>query len=102
MRRVDAFMRENLASGISLEQLAEVACISRFHFLRLFKQTYGETPLKRLTRLRMEEARGRLARGRESITEIAFRSGYDNPAHFAVAFRKTFGLAPSAYKREIG
>jgi AraC family transcriptional regulator len=100
LRRVDAFMRENLAAPLSLTALAEVACISRFHFLRLFKQTYGETPLKRLTRLRMEEARERLG-GQQSIAEIAFASGYENSAHFAVAFRKVFGVAPSVYRREI-
>ncbi|WP_315834880.1 AraC family transcriptional regulator [Bradyrhizobium prioriisuperbiae] len=100
LRRVDDYMREHLADPLSLTALAEVACISRFHFLRLFKQTYGETPLKRLTRLRMEDARERLA-GNQSIAEIAFASGYENSAHFAVAFRKIFGVAPSVYRRDI-
>lgn len=101
LRRVDAFMRENLAAPLSLTALAEVACISRFHFLRLFKQTYGETPLRRLTRLRMEDARKRLGRSEQSIAEIAFVIGYENPAHFAAAFRKIFGVAPSVYRRGI-
>lgn len=99
LRRVDALMRENLGATLSLKAMAEEACISRYHFLRLFKQAYGETPFKRLTRLRMEEAQRRLARGRESITQIAFSCGYENPAHFASAFRRTFGVAPSAYRR---
>jgi AraC family transcriptional regulator len=101
LRRVDAFMRENLGTPISLAAMAEEACMSRFHFLRLFKKTYGETPLKRLTRLRMEEARRRLVHGRDSITEIAFSCGYGNPAHFASAFRRTFGVAPSTYRRAV-
>jgi AraC family transcriptional regulator len=99
MRRVDAFLRENLKAPLSLETMAAVACVSRFHFLRLFKRAYGETPLRRLTRLRMEEAWRRLVHEREPITQIAFTCGYENPAHFASAFRRTFGVSPSAYRQ---
>jgi AraC family transcriptional regulator len=53
--RVDAFMRENLATPLSLDSMAQRAGLSRFHLLRLFKQAYGETPFRRLTRLRMDE-----------------------------------------------
>jgi AraC family transcriptional regulator len=101
LRRVDALMRENLAAPISLDAMANEARISRFHFLRLFKRTYGETPFKRLTRLRMEEAQRRLARGQEAITEIALSCGYDNPGHFASAFRRTFGMTPGAYRQSV-
>ncbi|MDB4969680.1 MAG: hypothetical protein JWN44_5369 [Myxococcales bacterium] len=61
LSRVDGFIRENLASSISLQAIAREAGLSRFHLLRLFKQAYGETPFKRLTRLRMEEAQRRAA-----------------------------------------
>ena len=99
LRRVDAFIRENLGSPLSLAQMAEQACMSRFHFLRIFKQAYGETPFKHLTRLRMEEAQRRLTHSRESVTQIALSYGYENPAHFASAFRRTTGVAPSAYRQ---
>jgi AraC family transcriptional regulator len=101
LRRVDAFMRDRLGAPISLAQLAAEARMSRFHFLRVFKQACGETPHRRLTRLRMEDAQRRLTRGHESITQIAFACGYENPAHFAAAFRRTFGVAPSAYRRAV-
>jgi AraC family transcriptional regulator len=99
LRRVEAFLRGNLGTPISLAAMADEACMSRFHFLRTFKQAYGETPFKRLTRLRIEEAQRRLVRGRESITEIAFSCGYDNSAHFASAFRRVVGVSPSSYRR---
>ena len=99
LRRVDAFMRANLGEALSLTQLAEQACMSRFHFLRMFKQAYRETPFRRLTRLRMEEAQRRLIRGSEAITEIALACGYDNPAHFASAFRRAVGVTPRAYRQ---
>src|SRR5438445_1760860 len=59
LRKVEDFMRENLASAVSLEDLAREAGVSRFHLLRLYKKLYGQTPLKRLTFLRMEEALSR-------------------------------------------
>lgn len=99
LRRVEAFMLSNLAAPLSLKALAEVAGLSRFHLLRLFKRAYGETPYKRLTRLRMEQARRLLGNGRGSVTEIAFLCGYENPAHFAAAFRRVTGVSPREYRR---
>ncbi len=81
--------------------LAREAGVSRFHLLRIFKRAYGETPFKRLTRLRMEAARTRLARSRETITQIGLSCGYGNPTHFAAAFRRAVGAAPSAYRRTL-
>jgi AraC-like DNA-binding protein len=99
LRRVDGFIRDNLGSSFSLEAIAREAGLSRFHVLRLFKRAYGETPFKRVTRLRMEKAQARLARGSESVTEIAFACGYENSAHFATAFRRMFGVSPTAFRR---
>jgi AraC-like DNA-binding protein len=99
LRRVDEFIREKLGSSFSLQAIAREANLSRFHFLRLFKDAYGETPFKRLTRLRMEEAQRRLVRTSESVTEIAFACGYENSANFASAFRRTFGVSPTAFRR---
>jgi AraC-like DNA-binding protein len=99
LRRVDEFIRENLGSSFSLQAIAREAGLSRFHFLRLFKQTYGETPFKRVTRLRMEEAQRRLVGSSDSVTEIAFACGYENSAHFASAFGRVFGVSPTIFRR---
>ena len=99
LQRVETFMRENLGEPLSLEALAREANVSRFHLLRLFKDAYGETPFRHLTRLRMEEAQRRLRYGRESIAQIALACGYGNPAHFAAAFRRMTGVAPAAWRR---
>jgi AraC family transcriptional regulator len=101
LRRVDAFLHANLGSPVSLQELAEEAGLSRFHLVRLFKRVHGETPFKRLTRLRMEEAQRRLRNGRQSISEIAFDCGYENSAHFASAFRRSVGVSPSRYRRMV-
>ena len=99
LRRADDFMRANLESPLTLQRIADVIGLSRFHTLRLFKSTYGETPIKRLTRLRMERAQLLLGQDGDSITEVAFRCGYDNPAHFANAFRRHTGITPTEFRR---
>ena len=92
-------MRENLASTVSLEDLAREAGVSRFHLLRLYKKLYGQTPLQRLTFLRMEEAKRLLKGGNETIPTVAARCGYENPSHFATAFRRVVGVTPRSYRR---
>ena len=99
LRRAEAYMRANLAAPLSLEMMAREAGISRFHFLRLFKLAHGETPMRFLTRMRMEEAKTRLRFTNETITQIAFACGYESSAHFASAFRRLMGIAPGAYRK---
>jgi AraC family transcriptional regulator len=100
LRRVEHYMRDNLGEPISLAALSREAGLSRFHLLRLFKRAYGETPLKRLTRMRIEEARRRLLVRGPSIAEIALDCGYENAANFATAFRRVQGVTPSDYRRQ--
>lgn len=100
LKRADAYIRENLGTPLSLKDIARDAGISRFHLLRLFKQAYGETPFKRLARLRIEQAQALLSGSRRPVTEIAFLCGYENPAHFASAFRRQVGVSPNSYRKD--
>jgi AraC family transcriptional regulator len=98
MAIADSLMRSSLAADISLETLASEVGLSKFHFLRLFKDTFGETPFQRLTRLRMERSREMLDDPAHSIMHVALECGYSNPGHFAVAFRRTYGVSPHGYR----
>jgi AraC family transcriptional regulator len=98
LRKVEEFMRENLASTLTLDALAREAGVSRFHLLKLYKKIYGQPPLKRLTSLRMEEAKRLLKNRNETITDIAAKCGYENPSHFATAFRRMVGVSPGSYR----
>lgn len=99
VQRADDYLRAHLGTAVTLEAIAREAGLSRFHLLRLFKQVHGETPMKRLTRLRMEHAQSLLAATPLPITQVAFQCGYETPAHFALAFRRFTGMTPSAYRR---
>ena len=101
MRRVHEYMRAHVGDPLTLTELGKVACVSRFHLIRMFKQVYGETPHQRLLKLRIEEASRRLRHTEEHIAEIAADCGFANPAHFAAAFRKHAGISPSAYRAQL-
>lgn len=101
LERVEDYMRAHLSRPVTLGELADVAGLSRFQLLRLTKRAWGETPQRRLTRLRMEEAQRLLLSKRLTIIEIAIASGYGNPGHFAAAFRRCTGLTPSQFLRNV-
>jgi AraC family transcriptional regulator len=100
-QRVCDYMHAHLAEEVSLQDLAKVAYVSRFHLIRMFKQTYGETPYQRLTRLRLQRAQRLLATSDTPITRIALDCGFTNQTHFAAAFRRLVGLSPRAYRQSI-
>ena len=99
LRKADTFMREHLSEPVSLSQLADAAGLNSFQLLRAAKAIWGETPLRRLTRLRMEVAKRLLDQGYLPIIEIAIDCGYSNPSHFATAFRRHVGVTPIEYRR---
>jgi AraC family transcriptional regulator len=99
LRRVCDYMHAHLGEEVSLQDLAKVAYVSRFHLIRIFKQTYGETPYQHLTRLRIERAQRLLATNDTPIRQIALDCGSTNQTHFAAAFRRLVGLSPRAYRQ---
>lgn len=98
-RRSIDFMKENLARTISLGELAESACMSKYHFAKSFKLSLGVAPHQYLVRLRVERARQLLAGERMSIDEVANSVGYADTSHFVQQFRRHLGVTPSHYRR---
>lgn len=86
-------------SRVLLQQAAREACLSDFHFHRLFRSTFGETPHDFITRLRLERARQLLASSR-AVTDVCFDIGYESLGSFSTKFRNHFGLSPAAFQRE--
>jgi AraC-like DNA-binding protein len=87
-------------SRVLLAQAAREACLSEFHFHRLFRATFGQTPHHFLTRLRMDRARQMLASER-TVTEVCFEVGYESLGSFSSKFRAQFGRSPVEFQREI-
>lgn len=86
LTRVLEYMSENISNPISLNQLAREACISRFHFVKCFRESLGITPHRYLVRLRMLQGATLLKNTDRSVSEIAIACGYATTAHFCAAF----------------
>ena len=94
-----AHIASDLEVAINLTALARGACLSPFHFHRIFRGMVGETPLELRRRLCLERAAWRLAREDTGVTAIALDAGYDTHEAFTRAFRARFGTSPSGFRR---
>jgi AraC-like DNA-binding protein len=88
------FMRHAYRHPVSLPDVAAQANLSPYHFLRVYKRAYGETPHEFLTRLRIERAKALLARGSHNVTEACFEVGFSSLGSFSVLFAYRVGLSP--------
>ena len=96
-RRIErgvAFIHASIDSSITVADVAREACLSRFHFHRLFTSITGETPHRYIARLRLERARAMLRERNRSVAEIALASGFATPSAFSSAYSKHFGIPP--------
>lgn len=98
--RVMLLIQARLDAPPSLDEVAEVAAFSPYHFHRLFTAYTGESLSAFVRRLRLERAANRLRQTFDPITEIALDAGYETPANFSKAFKQQFGQSPSEYRAE--
>jgi len=88
----------HLDDALELQALGRIACLSPFHFHRVFRGMVGETPLELTRRLRLERAAWRLKDKQRAITEIAFDAGYETHEAFTRAFRSSYSTSPSGFR----
>jgi AraC-like DNA-binding protein len=100
-RLVASYIEEHVSEHISLATLAHLARLSRYHFSRAFKQSFGVPPHRYHTNRRIELAKVLLEKRALSVTDIGSRLGFSETSSFTAAFRKTTGLTPSRYHRSI-
>ncbi|MBV6627880.1 MAG: helix-turn-helix transcriptional regulator [Rivularia sp. (in: Bacteria)] len=95
------YIHEHLNGDLSLEVIASLLGMSKYHFCRLFKQITGLTPWQYVIKLRIETAKQLLAQPKLSIAQISIQMGYSSQAQFANFFRKHTGVSPSTYRRYL-
>jgi AraC family transcriptional regulator len=100
-RAVISHIEEHLAEQIPLARLAELVHLSRHYFCRAFKQTFGMPPHRYHNNRRVEYAKSLLAVPAVSVTEIGLTVGFGETSSFTSAFRRTTGLTPTAYRRNL-
>ena len=95
--RARTLIDDSPGQNLDLGALAHEACLSRFHFLRVFTELVGETPIAYARRRRLDDGQQRMRRG-ERPEAAAQLAGYKSVRNFSRAFRNTFGCAPEFRK----
>ena len=98
MRLARDVMDRDWAQPLDLDVVAASAGYSRFHFVRLFRRTYGETPGQYLSRRRIERAKDLLRSANLTVTEICMMVGFTSLGTFCTRFKQQVGLTPGEYR----
>lgn len=94
-----SYIAENLGRDLGLDELAALCGLTRFHFARAFKATFGEPPHQYILRIRLEKAKGLLASSRLPISDIATTTGFNGASQFARSFKSVTGQTPLEFRR---
>jgi AraC-like DNA-binding protein len=93
-----AYIEANFDQPCTLQSLADLAGLSRFHFVRVFGAVVGQSPNQYLINLRMRSAADRLIATKTPIAQIAFDVGFNDISHFYACFRAAFGCTPRQWR----
>lgn len=94
------FIDSSFTSQLTLETTSKEACLSQYHFLRLFKLIFKITPHQYIIRKRIEKASSFLRHSEMSVTEICFEIGFESLSTFSWMFRKKFGIPPEVFRSQ--
>ena len=101
LRRVVAYVDSRLGGPISLDDLARVAGVSRFHFHRQFRRSVGVTPHEYVLRMRIERAKGLLTGSDLTVGEVSGAVGFADQSHFSNIFRKLTAMTPRGFRNSM-
>jgi len=98
--RARDFLAASFADPVTLNDMAEVACLSPNHFLRTFKQVFRQTPHQYLIDVRLTKAKQLLTETNRPITDICMAIGFDSLGSFSTLFRRRTGFSPAHYRKQ--
>jgi AraC-like DNA-binding protein len=98
LRRARDHIDRNYCEPLDLDGLARVAGVSKYHFVRSFEAAYGETPIRYLTRRRIERAQDLLRVANLTVTEVCMAVGFASLGSFSARFSQLVGECPTAYR----
>ncbi|HQE93088.1 MAG TPA: helix-turn-helix domain-containing protein [Anaerolineae bacterium] len=100
VKRILAYFHQNYDRPILRREVAQAVGVSENHLTRIFGRELGLSPWDYLNRYRIKQAKELLLRTSDSITAVALRVGFDDPAYFSRVFRKQVGISPSAFRQQ--
>lgn len=93
------YMQAYYSTNLTIEDICTEIHVSRYHFIRMFKENTGWTPHAYLMRIRLERAKEMLEKGHCAVAEAAKQCGFINVGHFSEAFKRYMGVPPSSYRK---
>ncbi|MDA9499193.1 hypothetical protein XI05_17315 [Bradyrhizobium sp. CCBAU 11357] len=99
--RVLDYIEANLEGDLTIDHMASIACLSKFHFARAFGQAVGQSPHRYVSARRLQRAKALLLQGDRSLADIALALSFSSQANFTRAFRQATGQSPGQYRREL-
>lgn len=98
IQKVLSYIRKNIYKSIDIDSLAEIACLSKDHFIRLFKKEVDTTPLQYINQKKIEKAQLILITDNFSVKNIAYLLAYEDHVYFNRLFKKIIGTTPRQYR----
>jgi len=98
LERVFRWLADHLDDTLDLARLADVACLSPYHFHRVYRAMQGETAADTVRRMRLHRAAVELITGEFPVTRVARRAGYGSQEAFTRAFKAAYGVPPARYR----
>ena len=102
LRLATTYINDHLGDPVRLQDLAQAAGISRFHFARLFRISTGESPMEYLLRARIERAQSILLTTERRMSDVATSLGFCDQSHFSRSFRRYVGMTPRQFAVNAG
>jgi AraC family transcriptional regulator len=101
LRKVTELVHAKVDDDLSLEEMAELAEISKAHFCRMFRKSTGQSPHQFVLRHRVERAKEMLRVAQTRVLDVAVACGFKSQQHFARVFRRVCGTSPTEYRQEF-
>jgi AraC-like DNA-binding protein len=99
IKKVTTYLTENFSKKITLEEMADMAGLSPYHFNRKYKKETGVTPHQFLLSTRISAAKYSLSNSNMTISEIAISCGFIDESAFCYCFKKREGITPNEYRK---
>jgi AraC-like DNA-binding protein len=102
IQKILVFIQDNLHNDIKIEQLAQISCLSKDHFTRIFKSIFGVSPCEYIIRKRIEKSQFLLLTTDLPINRIIDETNFKNAPYFSRMFKKYTSLTPGVYRNQRG
>lgn len=100
MKFIREMIHDGLAEKLTIEKLAALVDLSPFHFARMFKLSFGESPASFITRARVDSIK-HLLQQNKSLAEISLLTGFNQQSHMTQHFKRLTGMTPAIYRQKI-